>query len=239
MSGAPDVVATRLHALRERIADVAQRAGRSPTAIRVIAVSKTHAVENIEAAISTGHVDYGESMVQEALPKVDHFRRDRALTWHFIGHLQSNKAKFIPGNFAWLHSLDSLALATRLERAAAEKSVTLNALVEVNVSRDPHKHGVLPEQLDELLDSLHAADLSHVLLRGLMTIGPPGGSTDSVRACFSQLRALRDQNKERLGLRQFTELSMGMSGDYVAAIGEGATMIRLGTAIFGERVTSF
>jgi len=235
MPGAPDIIPSQLHTLHDRIADRARRAGRAPESIRLIAVSKGHDIDCIEAAMRAGQTEYGESTAQEALPKIDRLR-ERALTWHFIGRLQSNKAKLIAGNFAWLHSLDSVALAARLERFTAEKSATLDTLIEVNVTQDPRKHGVPPAQLYSLLDSLLQARLTHVRLRGLMTIGPAGASGDAVRACFARLRALRDECRIRSGLAQFTELSMGMSADYAEAIVEGATMIRVGSAIFGERV---
>lgn len=235
MSAAPDVIASRLRAARKRVADLARAAGRAPDSIRLVAVSKNQFGEYLAAAIAAGQIDFGESTVQEALPKIDRLG-DPRLVWHFIGHLQSNKAKFIPGAFQWLHSLDSLALATRLERFAADHAVTLNALIEVNVSRDARKHGVFPEALDRLIEALLEANLSRLALRGLMTIGPAGANRDAIRACFAELRALRDRYREGFGLPLFTELSMGMSADYAEAIAEGATLIRLGTAIFGERV---
>ncbi len=157
------------------------------------------------------------------------------ITWHMIGHLQSNKAKFVPGHFAWVHSVDNLKLAQRLSRLAQEKGVVLDALIEINITRDPAKHGLSPEELAPLLDALLKEGHPGLRLRGLMTIGPyPATETDS-RACFARLRELRDDCRERFGLKDFTELSMGMSGDYAAAIKEGSTMVRIGTAIFGGR----
>ena len=235
MPGASDTVLARLHVGRARIAAAAGAAGRTPDSVRIVAVSKTYPVEHVEAALSADQRDFGESTTQEALPKIERLRA-RALSWHFVGHLQSNKAKFIPGNFAWLHSLDSVALATRLERLAAERSAALDTLIEVNLTHDPRKHGIPPEQLGETLDAILHAGLTHVRLRGLMTIGPAGASADASRACFARLRELRDRERERSALAHFTELSMGMSGDYMEAIMEGATMIRLGAAVFGERV---
>ena len=170
--------------------------------------------------------------MQEALTKIPLYG---SATWHMIGHLQSNKAKFVPGNFAWVHSLDNLKLAQRLSRLAQEKGVALDALFEVNVTRDPAKHGLAPEELAPLLDTLLKEGHPGLRLRGLMTIGPyPATETDS-RACFARLRKLRDDCRKRFGLKDFNELSMGMSGDYAAAIKEGSTMVRIGTAIFGER----
>lgn len=234
MSHGPDTLNERLNNIRQRIAEIANACGRAPDSIRLIAVSKTHSVEDIELAMAAGQRDFGENVVQEALPKIERVRPREAM-FHFIGHLQSNKAKFIPGNFAWLHSLDSVPLATRLERLCAERGVSLNALIEVNVTRDPRKHGVLPEQLDPLLDSLTHQSLTHLTLRGLMTIGPHTLDTRARRDCFARLRELRASSAERFGLAQFNQLSMGMSDDYPEAITEGATMVRIGTAIFGAR----
>ncbi len=227
-------IARNLAQVREEIAAAARAAGRKPEEIRLIAVSKTHPPEAVAAAIAAGQVDFGENTVQEALTKIPLYK-GKPVTWHMIGHLQSNKARFIPGNFAWVHSVDSLKLAQRLSRLAQEKGVVLDTLFEVNVTRDPAKHGLSPEELAPVLDTLLKEGHPGLRLRGLMTIGPyPATEADS-RACFARLRELRDDCRQRFGLKDFTELSMGMSGDYAAAIREGATMVRVGTAIFGER----
>ncbi len=226
------IVAANLARVRDEIATAARAAGRRPEDIRLIAVSKTHPPEAVAAAIAAGQSDFGENTVQEALTKIPIYG---SVTWHMIGHLQSNKAKFVPGSFAWVHSIDSLKLAQRLSRQAAEKGVALDALFEVNVTRDPAKHGLAPEELAPVLDALLKEGHPGLRLRGLMTIGPyPATEADS-RACFARLRELRDECRKRFGLQDFTELSMGMSGDYAAAIKEGSTMVRIGTAIFGER----
>lgn len=233
MEGARSI-ASKLAALRARIADLARAAGREPGSVRLIAVSKTHPVESLRAALEAGQRDFGENTVQEALPKIAALAGN-SVEWHFIGHLQSNKAKFVPGRFAWLHSLDSAKLAARLSRTAQEAGARLNALIEVNVTRDPAKHGVAPEALPALLEQLLRDDTPGLALRGLMTIGPYEAGEAETRRCFSRLRELRDESRERFGLPAFTELSMGMSGDYAEAIAEGATMVRLGTAVFGKR----
>ena len=220
--------------LKQEIADLARAAGRAPDSVRLIAASKTHPPGTLEPLIRAGLAEFGENTVQEALPKIDQLRA-HSLTWHFIGHLQSNKAKNISGNFAWLHSLDSLALATRLERLAAERGARIDALIEVNIGGDPRKHGIAPPALSPLLESLLAAELRHVILRGLMTIGPyPATATES-RKHFAELRQLRDTAQSGYALPDFNQLSMGMSEDYAHAIAEGATMIRIGTGLFGER----
>ena len=243
-------IAGNLARVRAEIAAAARAAGRKPEEVRLIAVSKTHPVEAVAAAIAAGQMDFGENTVQEALTKIPLYpatapgvalppasmqSSSRPITWHMIGHLQSNKAKSIPGHFAWVHSVDSLKLAQRLSRLAQEKSVVLNALFEVNVTRDPAKHGLPPEELAPLLDTLLKEGHPGLRLRGLMTLGPyPATEADS-RASFARLRELREDCRKRFGLKDFSELSMGMSGDYAAAIKEGSTMVRIGTAIFGER----
>jgi len=227
-------IAANLTRVRERIAAAAALSGRSPDDVRLIAVSKSHPVEAIAAAVRAGQHIFGESTTQEALDKMPAFHA-RALEWHFIGHLQSNKARFVPGQFHWLHALDSLKLAERLSRLAEEREARLQTLVEVNVTADPHKHGVAVPELPALLEQLLQADLPGIELRGLMTVGPYPATETEARAAFAALRQLRDRCRQQFGIEQFTELSMGMSGDFEPAILEGATMVRVGTAIFGER----
>ena len=231
MTGA---ILERYQRLKHEIAELARTAGRVPDAVRLVAASKTQPPETLEPLIHAGLTDFGENTAQEALPKIERLRA-QPLTWHFIGHLQSNKAKNIPGNFAWLHSLDALSLAIRLEKFAAERGATLNALIEVNITRDPRKHGVAPDQLDTLLESLLRTELRHVTLRGLMTIGPYSATATEKRKCFAELRQLCTAAQTRLNLPRFDQLSMGMTEDYAEAIAEGATMVRIGTGIFGER----
>lgn len=227
-------VASNLVRLREAIADAAVRAGRGADDIRLLAVSKMHAFESVEAALRAGQRAFGESTIQEALPKIAHFA-GRGAEWHFIGHLQSNKARLIPGNFLWIHSLDSLKLAQRLSRFAREQRAPINALIEVNVTADPRKHGIAPTAVIPLVDRLLEEDLAGVALRGLMAIGPHAAPEADIRRAYARLRQLRDECVARFALDNFTELSMGMSGDFVPAIAEGATIVRVGTAIFGER----
>lgn len=229
-----DAIASNIFRVKQSIADAARACTRSSDAIRLIAVSKGHSKDAIAAAISAGQKDFGESTTQDALPKISRLANP-SIEWHFIGHLQSNKAKSIPGNFSWLHSLDSLDLARKLSRLAGEKSATINILIEVNVARDPKKHGLAPEALPDFVEKYLKEDFSALPLRGLMTIAPHGAPEKYIRACFAALRRLRDNCQRRFGLENFTELSMGMSDDYIEAIQEGATMVRVGTAIFGER----
>jgi PLP dependent protein len=234
MNQSSEGIAGNLFRVKQSIFDAARACTRSSDAIRLIAVSKGHSKDAIAEAVVAGHNDFGESTAQESLPKVS-LLANPSIVWHFIGHLQTNKAKFIPGNFSWLHSLDSLDLAHKLFRHAKEKSASINILIEVNTTREEQKHGVAPEKLFDFIDRLLKADLPALPLRGLMTIGPNDAPEKEIRGCFAELRRLRDECRQRFGLEHFTELSMGMSGDYVEAVKEGATMLRLGTAIFGER----
>ena len=229
-----DRIEKNLIDIRDAIAHSARAAGRNAGEIRLIAVSKTHPPEAVANAIAAGQHDFGESTVQEALSKISYFR-DQGLEWHFIGHLQSNKARFIPGNFTWLHSLDSLELARKLSRLAREQSANINVLIEVNIFRDVKKHGVDPDALPGLIEQLARENFPALDLRGLMTIGPYPATEKEVRGCFARLRQLRDDCRRRFDLPRFTELSMGMSGDYREAIQEGSTMVRIGSAIFGQR----
>ena len=234
MNQSGDAIASNLFRVRQSIAEVARACTGSSDAIRLIAVSKGHHLSTIAAAIAAGQKDFGENTSQEALTKIPHFQ-NQGLEWHFIGHLQTNKAKFIPGNFSWLHSLDNLDLARKLSRRARELSANINILIEVNVTRDPKKHGIAPDALPDFIEQLLKENLPALSLRGLMTIGPHAAPEKEIRGCFAGMRELRDECRKRYALPGFTELSMGMSGDYVEAIKEGATMLRVGTAIFGER----
>ncbi|NIO43358.1 MAG: YggS family pyridoxal phosphate-dependent enzyme, partial [Burkholderiales bacterium] len=209
--------------VHETIADAARRAGRDPAAIRLIAVSKTMPAAVIEAAWRAGQTEFGENTVQDALAKIPSFQ-GRNLVWHFIGHLQSNKAKFIPDHFSWVHSIDSVALAHKLSQVCQRKGVRVNALVQINVSGEVSKYGISPDTLYPLMDELLSLELSGIRLRGLMTLGRLNATDDELRTCFAQLRRLRDDCQRRFGLSDFGELSMGMTQDYRLAVAEGATM---------------
>lgn len=229
-----EVIEKNIFRVRQAIAEAAQAANRNPDEIKLIAVSKTQSPDAVTTAMAADINDFGENTTQEALPKLSRLA-SRSITWHFIGHLQSNKAKFIPGNFFWLHSLDNLGLARKLSRLAHEKKTSINTLIEVNVSQDLRKHGIVPHALFDFIDKLIKENLLALPLRGLMTIGPYPASEKETRQFFAKLRELRDECRKRFALPGFSELSMGMSGDFAEAIKEGATMVRIGTAIFGER----
>jgi hypothetical protein len=197
--------------------------------VRIVAVTKTHGPEAVRAAVAAGLTDIGENRVQEAMEKQDALAGVR-VDWHLIGTLQRNKARHAAGRFALIHSIDRLDLAAELDRRAAQGSRQA-VLVQVNCSDEPQKGGVEPGGLPALLDAL--AGLAHLEVRGLMTMSALTDDVAEQRRAFRRLRELRDAG-ERSGHR-LPELSMGMSGDFPVAVEEGATMIRLGTLLFGER----
>lgn len=219
----PDV-AENLARVQERVARAAERAGRRPDGVLLIGVSKTVDVARIRAAVAAGVTTLGENRVQEAKSKIAELGRLAA--WHLIGHLQTNKVKDALDLFDLIHSLDRLELARELERRAAAQGRVADALLQVNVAAEASKGGVAPDAVGETLDLI--GKLGHVRVRGLMTIPPEVERPEESRPWFRRLRELA----ERHGL---PELSMGMSGDFEVAIEEGATMVRVGTAIFGPR----
>ncbi len=225
--------------VRERIVAAARHAGRQPEDVRLIAVSKSHPAAAVAGAFGCGQRVFGESRVQEAQEKQRTLRAllppVPAIEWHLIGHLQSNKSRFVPEVFSWIHALDSVSLARRIGDAAHTAGVTISALIQVNVAGDPRKHGVAPDALHPFVDSLLGANISGLSLRGLMTIGRLDASPADTQRAFADLRTLQDDVSRKFGLLEFRELSMGMTGDFEAAIAEGATMVRIGSAIFGQR----
>ncbi len=222
-----------LENIRQRIDAAALRSGRRGEDIRLIAVSKHQPVSAIEKLAACGQQDFGENQVQEAVDKIARLC-DQSLEWHFIGHLQSNKARHTGSRFSWIHTLDSLRLARRIAASAEEAGRTIRLLLQVNVSADPAKHGIAPGELFPLVDALLEADLDGIHLCGLMTIGRRAAGESESRTTFSALRSLLEQCQVRFGT-SFSELSMGMSDDYEWAVEEGATMLRIGKALFGER----
>jgi PLP dependent protein len=207
-----------IQSVLENIKAACERAGRDVSSVKLIAVTKSHTIDEIrDHVVSHGHVLLGENRVQEALPKIEAIPEAE---WHLIGHLQTNKVKFCQG-FKLIHSLDSEKLALEIARRAEGWGTAPEVLLEVNVGREPQKHGVLPEDTNALLKATRAAGLR---VRGLMTVAPAGDLTVA-RQSFQDLREMRDS----LGL---VDLSMGMSEDYQVAILEGATMLRIGRAIF-------
>jgi pyridoxal phosphate enzyme (YggS family) len=220
-------------AVRADVAERARAAGRDPASVRLIAVGKTQPAAAIAAAHRAGLTDFGENYAQELRDKGAELAAV-GLAWHFIGALQRNKAKYVVGLATLVHTVDSRALLEEIERLAARRGITQRVLVEVNVGGEAAKSGVAPGELPALLDALAAAP--HVRCEGLMTIPPFGEAAESSRPYFAALRALRDAEAARTRPNvALDELSMGMSGDYGVAIEEGATLVRVGTAIFGER----
>jgi PLP dependent protein len=226
-------IATRLAAVRERLARAAERAHRSPDDIRLIAVSKTFPVDAVRAAFDAGQVDFGENKVQDGLQKVEQ-TRDLPLRWHLIGHVQSNKAKKAAQAFGVVHAVDSVDLLERLDRAAVESGSAPTLLVQVDLAGETTKHGAPPEDLPAIFDA--AARSQAVTIAGLMLLPPFADDPEATRPWFVRLRELaRDLVARGVPPAMVRELSMGMSHDFEVAIEEGATMVRVGTAIFGHR----
>lgn len=225
-------VSAGLATTRVRIESAARSAGRAPEQIRLIAVSKTKPAAAIREAYAAGQRDFGENYVQELLTKAEELRDLSDLRWHLIGHLQRNKARQVVGICHLIHSVDSLRLVTELARRAAdaERTAALGVLVEVNVGAEPQKTGCNPAELGEILAAIAAAPA--LTARGLMTVPPHTDDPEGAAPYFARLAALRDEHG---GAAALPELSMGMTHDLEVAIRSGATMVRVGTAIFGSR----
>ena len=223
-------IAERLEQVQAQIAAAAQKSSRSPDDIELVAVSKTHPAETVQAAVDAGQILFGESRVQEARAKIPLL--PSRLRWHFIGHLQKNKIRHALPLFELFHGIDSLALAQDLERIAAEEGSRPRILLEANLAAEASKHGFAPEILRAAMEEL--LSLGKLSIEGLMAIPPIAPEPESSRPYFIALRKLRDELESEFSLR-LPQLSMGMSGDFLVAIEEGATLVRVGTAIFGER----
>jgi len=223
-------IASAITSVKQRIAEAARLCGRDPAGIRLLAVSKTHDAAAIRAAHAAGLECFGESYVQEALAKIDALA-DLTLEWHFIGPMQSNKTRPIAENFAWVHGIDRLKIAERLSQARPAHLPPLQACVQINVSGEASKSGVAPDAAPALARAVAA--LPGLRLRGLMTIPAETGDFAAQRAQFARLRQLFERLRGD-GLALDT-LSMGMSHDLEAAVAEGATLVRVGSAIFGAR----
>ena len=230
ISPADAAIVNNLQALRAEIAAAAAAAHRSDDCITLVAVSKGHGAERVRAAAARGVTDFGESYLQEALPKIAALR-DLKLTWHFIGRIQANKSAAVAASFDWVHGVDRLKVAERLSAQRPHYAPPLQACIQVNIAGEASKAGVEPAAAAQLAQAVQV--LPRLKLRGLMCILPPGGSAQDNRATFHALQQLLQQlNAKGLGL---DTLSMGMSADFREAIGQGATLIRVGTAIFGPR----
>ncbi len=229
-----EAVRSNLQSVRSRIDAAARRAGRDPSDIRLIAVSKTFSADHVRAAWAAGQRDFGENKVQEALQKIGE-TSDIEIRWHLIGHLQSNKAKKAAGAFACIQSIDSVELLQKLDAAAAEQGASPEVLVQLDLAGEDTKFGAGADEARRILEAALAAKA--VRAAGLMLIPPWNEDQEQTRPWFVQLRDLRDRwLAEGTPPAALRHLSMGMSHDFEAAIEEGATMVRVGTAIFGKRV---
>lgn len=221
----------RFELVRENIYAAAERAGRSPDDVELVAVSKKHPVESVsEAFQEAGQELFGESRVQEALIKIPEL--PSRLRWHFIGHLQANKVRKALPCFELIHGIDTVDIARDVDRVAAEMGLFPRVLLEVNVSGEGSKHGFTPEGLERELEGLLA--LPRIQVEGFMTMAPLVKEAEAARPYFTKLRELRDRLAGQVGIPLAT-LSMGMSGDYEVAVEEGATLVRVGSALFGGR----
>ena len=218
--------------VEKNIQAACDRAGRSRDEVRLIAVSKTKPVSDIEEVQATGILDYGENKVQELSDKYEVLPKN--IRWHMIGHLQRNKVKYLIGKTVLIHSVDSLRLAEQIEHEAAKADTIMNVLIEVNVAGEESKFGTTCNEAIELVKAVAA--LKHIKIKGLMTIAPFTDNAEDNRIYFQKLRQLSvDIKSKNIDNVDMDELSMGMTGDYEVAIEEGATMVRVGTGIFGER----
>jgi pyridoxal phosphate enzyme (YggS family) len=223
----------RIQEILGRIEAAALRAGRDPAEIGLVAVSKTHPAEAVREAAAAGLTVFGENYVQEARDKIEALS-DLDVSWHFIGHLQSNKAKYAVRWFELIHSVDSVKLAREIDKQAAKRDKRQNVLIQVNIADEPTKSGAGEDELEALCRE--AAGFENIRIRGLMTMPPFFDAPEKARPFFAALRLMRD-HIAGLGIDgvSMDALSMGMTGDFEAAVEEGATWVRIGTAIFGER----
>ena len=234
-------ISDRLTEIRERIASAARSAGRDPSSVRLVAVSKTFPIESITEAFAAGQRDFGENRVQEALQKVEQAAlqkidrsADQSIRWHLLGHLQTNKARKAAPAFAMIQSVDSVELLHKLDQAAADTPDAPELLIQVDLAGETTKFGVPAGEIPRLFEAAATCRAARVV--GLMTLPPFPETPEESRPWFRQLRELRDQwQASGVPASMLRELSMGMSGDFEVAVQEGATIVRVGTAIFGSR----
>jgi len=226
-------IAETVGSIMERIRLAAERAGRSPADIRLMAVTKTVPPERVNEAIAAGCDLLGENRVQELLDKYDSYDRSGAEI-HFIGHLQTNKVKYIADKVTMIESVDSVKLAQEIDRQCKKLGKSMDVLLEVNIAAEESKSGFLPEEIEQAV--IEMTKFSNINVRGLMTIGPVGAEIDETRHCFSKMRKLLvDIGGKKLDNISMNVLSMGMSGDYEEAVEEGSTIVRVGRGLFGAR----
>ncbi len=233
----PNNINNNLNNIKKRIEDAAIRAKRDPKKIRLVAASKTVPVDLIREAVAAGHSLFGENYIQEARSKIESIGRNN-ISWHFIGHLQTNKAKYAVRLFDMIHSVDSLNLARELDKRAKKENKVLPILVQVNIAEEATKYGAGTDEVISLVRKI--SPLENLSLRGLMTMPPYFNEPEKVRPYFRELKNIQVRiQEEGIPNIRMDELSMGMTGDFETAIEEGATMVRIGTAIFGARNYSF
>ena len=231
----PDLRA-RLDSVRDRLARAARRAGRDPTAITLVAISKTFPAADIRAAAAAGQIQFGENKVQEALRKMGEIS-DLALTWHLVGHLQSNKARKAAEHFDVIHSVHNRALVAALDEAALSTGRRIELLIQVDLAKEPTKHGAAVDELVGIFDA--GQKCTAVRITGLMLLPPASEDPQDARPHFVALQRLRDMLLAKgVDAAQLAQLSMGMSHDFEVAVEEGATIVRVGSAIFGARTST-
>ena len=231
-------VVENIQNVRAKIAAAAEKSGRTAEDVLLLAVSKTKPVELIGEAVQAGCLSLGENKVQEIMekyePMMEYAPEGERIHWHLIGHLQTNKVKYIIDKVDMIHSVESLKLAEEIEKRAAQKDIVMYILIEVNMAAEESKFGVKPEDTEALLREI--AKMQHIRVRGLMTVAPFVENQEENREVFRQMRELLvDMNGKKIDNIKMDTLSMGMTGDYEVAIEEGATIVRVGTGIFGER----
>lgn len=226
------MIVENIEHVRENIEKACKKAGRSVDEVTLIAVSKTKPYTDIEEALKSGTLDYGENKVQEMCEKYEILPKN--IRWHMIGHLQRNKVKYLVGKTELIHSVDSIRLAEQIEKEYAKKGETANILIEINMAQEESKFGITSQETEELIRKI--STFEHIRIKGLMTIAPYTDNPETNRVYFRQMKKLsvdiRDKNIDNVSM---DVLSMGMTGDYQVAIEEGSTMVRVGTGIFGER----
>lgn len=231
MSKRKDELARNAAEVNEVLAEAAAKAGRKADEVTLVAVSKLHPADDIRLLAEAGQVDFGENYVQEAMGKQEELA-DLDVRWHYIGGLQSNKAKFVAGNFGLVHSVDSRKLAQALHKKASGLGVVQDILLQVNIAGETQKSGITVESLPELADAV--MEMDGVRLVGLMTMPPFFDDPEGARPIFARLRELKERLEKQVG-EPLPHLSMGMTGDCIPAVEEGATLVRIGTRIFGAR----
>lgn len=234
MTDRSQLIGQNLQAIRQNIDETAQAYGRDPDSIRLVAISKTFPPQDVEAALAAGQRLFGENRAQELVAKAAAIRAQGLdCQWHMVGTLQTNKVRQLVGLVSLIHSVDSLRLVQAIQKEAEKRSIQQAILLQVNVSGEASKHGFEPADLEPLLRS--KGEYPNLVFSGLMTMAPFFDDPEEAGPVFARLRDLRDSLADRLGLADFKDLSMGMTGDYRQAIREGATLIRLGGAVFGRR----